>query len=403
MEWLIVGFGLVFGGITGLFVSLLFFRNDIQWKNFMTMAIGIGADLALLPFSFIVFDITDKKEKMLLGFSLFLSMLIVFCIMTKVMSILLKDQTGKNVLRMMDLFLGFKNSLNDYYESRKKDVDADIEKSLKELNEREIMLSFIEKENYSKEIELNNLKKIIDSSISEVIAISIPVNKRLAIDKSFIDDCRIYLDDYRKFKNQFLISTDNIINSLEKDLNDKNKDKNETKKLQFDSFLTSLSQAIVTYLFDDSSNVRVHFRVLVNNEYHKYFIYKKDEVPNYRTMTPIPINERNLITTSFVHRCPITKALNLEYNFDTNKDNPYSNYLSIAFYKITKKVKIPIKYENDILEEVPLLSMTISIKDQNKYDRRLNMLLLTRFDREIHEKLEKMFKKFNIDDIFDII
>ena len=114
------------GIIVGVVGTILFFRMDKQWKQILVFA---GSALSVGGAGRVVIDYLEvsKEEKatviLILVIGFMISVFFSFFLLTR----LLKEQTGNNVIRVLDIFLSYDGFLRDYYESRKKEIDKLID------------------------------------------------------------------------------------------------------------------------------------------------------------------------------------------------------------------------------------------------------------------------------------
>lgn len=97
------------GIIIGVVGTILFFRMDKQWKQILIFA---GSALSVGGAGRVVIDYLEvsKEEKavviLILVIGFMVSVYLSFLLLTR----LLKTQKGKNVIRVLDIFLGYETS-----------------------------------------------------------------------------------------------------------------------------------------------------------------------------------------------------------------------------------------------------------------------------------------------------
>ena len=132
------------GIIVGVVGTILFFRMDKQWKQILVFA---GSALSVGGAGRVVIDYLEvsKEEKatviLILVIGFMISVFFSFFLLTR----LLKEQTGNNVIRVLDIFLSYDGFLRDYYESRKKEIDKLIDSEEIKKKEEELSAQLKEK------------------------------------------------------------------------------------------------------------------------------------------------------------------------------------------------------------------------------------------------------------------
>ena len=159
----------------------------------------------------------------------------------------------------------------------------------------------------------------------------------------------------------------------------------EDSKKNFDllhSYFLALCSFAMEDIFDTTSkNVRIHFRVLQNNQYVK-FVAKMGKSIYEQELTPIPV-EKSMIYEAYINQTSLIKSLNSQHNYKSRNRNIWEDYMTISFYDICQ-------------DNHPFISMGISVRNKEKFKYLLYFLNFNKIENFIQENLYRIDKAYNI-------
>lgn len=354
------------GIIVGVVGTILFFRMDKQWKQILVFA---GSALSVGGAGRVVIDYlgVSKEEKatviLILVIGFMISVFFSFFLLTR----LLKEQTGNNVIRVLDIFLSYDGFLRDYYESRKKEIDKlidseEIKKKEEELRNREEKLNDKEKRLVKKESIVLDLQSKVHECKDKVITLKLPENSEIVLTDSFMKKIPLFVDNVCKFKSD----VENLTNGFcrEFEAKENNIDKDEKQK-RLKGYFVGIGLYIANDLFGISNeNVRTHFRVLKDNMYIQYVVILGSEISKDK-ISDIP-RGNSMIDKSFELKRSLVASLNPESKYDTN--TVWEDFITLSEYNITK-------------DGAPFLSMGVSIKYAEQFKDMLYFLSYYKIER----------------------
>lgn len=354
------------GIIVGVVGTILFFRMDKQWKQILVFA---GSALSVGGAGRVVIDYLEvsKEEKatviLILVIGFMISIFFSFFLLTR----LLKEQTGNNVIRVLDIFLSYDGFLRDYYESRKKEIDKlidseEIKKKEEELRNREEKLNDKEKRLVKKESIILDLQSKVHECKDKVITLKLPENSEIVLTDSFMKKIPLFVDNVCKFKSDVENLTNDFCREFEAKEN--NIDKDEKQK-RLKGYFVGIGLYIANDLFGISNeNVRTHFRVLKDNMYIQYVVILGSEISKDK-ISDIP-RGNSMIDKSFELKRSLVASLNPESKYDTNA--VWEDFITLSEYNITK-------------DGAPFLSMGVSIKYAEQFKDMLYFLSYYKIER----------------------
>lgn len=213
--------------------------------------------------------------------------------------------------------------------------------------------------------------------MNEKLKIKLPENKDLYVSNEFLDMFPSFVENLSSFIERINTETEMFINEHD-----------SISKEDLNIFLFLISVIISEQLFGRSSkDVRVHFRYYneKNNDYRK-LVSVIGEKDYKRDMKNIPYNEKNMIVKSFECKRALIKSHNLEYDFEGNNTTTWENYMTGAFYNITRNGK-------------PCLSFGISVKNSGRFKHIFNFLNYCKFESYLQEVIEQIDEKYNIESV----
>ena len=337
----------------------------------------------------------------------FLVVFIAICYLIKTQ----KSEQERARIRVLDIVLGFTDSLQNYYQERCEEINDGM--SLDEYKrEKQSYLDAKEKNEYALE-KLREKENAINDVISQdsVLCFSYPIKGTFPVTDGFVKAMPLYVMNYATFQHKLADMTSTYLEpyfanqELAKQAELKKTQKRKAKKNQsavnayvpwdscnndvykvWDAFFFGLCHMINTTLFDTKKNVvRSHVRILVNENYEKLVAVTGESVyePN---LTSIPKNE-GMIIASHKNHTSLVKSLNVTENanmhFKGNNDSKWEDYLSFTL----------VDYEED---GYPLISVGISIANSEQYRDLLYFVNYLRIEDIIGREINRLNKAYDL-------
>ena len=277
---------------------------------------------------------------------------------------LIKTQTSTIRIRILDIILGYNKYLEDYYSSRKQEVERD-------LNIAELI-----KMKNSQELErrmLDEMKRSLDAQLQNSVYMRLPIDFKLPLNNGFVDCISDYVIAFSEFYYSLKSNTKNFLENYNKD----------TNKINFLlGYLSSICMDVNTKLFNtNSQSIRTHIRVKNNNVYTKLIAFIGCNSFN-DDLTDIPI-DNGMIEYAHSNRCSLIKSINIEHHYKGENDTHWKNYISFAISGI-------------YIDNYPLLSMGISIANESLYNNLLYFINACQIERVISESIAQIDARCNI-------
>lgn len=350
------------GVIIGIFGTLLFFRLDKTWKQILLGAGGVvsagGAGHVFINYLKI-----DEKNVSIMFLMVIIGLIISVCFSFLKLCSLLKGQKGKNIIRILDIVLGYDDFLKYYYESRKKDIDKNID--LQEIEQKEAELK-------SKERYLVELQNKIQEQKGEILLLELPEHGEIPLTNSFVRKIPLYVDHICQFRND----VDRLTMDFCKKFTDDKVHNAECLK----GYFVGIGMYIANDLFGTSNDdVRTHFRILKNDKYVQYTVVLGNKISDDK-MTDIP-KGKSMIEKSFKLKKSLIASLNPQSNYDTK--TKWEDFMTITYYNLIK-------------DGFPFLSMGISIKYAEQFREMLYFLNYYKIEECMHSYIQKIDKICNI-------
>lgn len=344
------------GIIIGIFATLLFFRMDKSWKKVL---LGVGSSFSAGGIGFFLIEYLniDSNDVSVVIIMFLLGLIISVYLFFLKLCNLLKEQSGKNVIRILDIILGYEGFLKDYYESRKENINKSIELQKIEDNMKKIDN---EKE-YLKEI-----KNKIDIQKKDLLLLELPEKKEVPLTNSFIKKIPLFVNHICKFVCNVEKLT---LDFCEKFGEDKKKNAELLK-----GYFVGIGMYVANDLFGTTNeDVRTHFRVLKDNKYTQYTVVLGSKISD-DILSDIP-KGKSMIDKSYELKKSLVASLNPESCYDTN--TIWEDYLTVTYYNIIK-------------DECPFLSMGISIKYAEQFREMLYFINFYRIEECLHTYIKKI-------------
>lgn len=365
------GFYIMVAIILGTVFALLFIRMDEKWKTLVLSASGLPAVFAILIPLNDYFDVVkDNSIYYLCSLLYVISFMLTFIVVLCITGYLIKKQTEKVKIRILDIILGYNKFLESYYDSRKAEIDnvLNLDK-----------LKTLKKEQEDLKVYNQEKEEIIKKQMEQAISITLPLNQKMPIDNRFLSCIPGYTNNLLQFYYSIKKTTNLFYEKYKKD---------KTDDLAFlFGYLSSVCIDVNTKLFNDSANhIRTHIRVKHNNDYVKFIAFQgSNKFENDLTSIPIDLG---LIRPSYDNRCSLVKSLNRNLHYQSNNDAYWKNYISFALL--------------DICEEgYPLMSIGISISDEALYNDLLYFINFCQIERIISDCVSQINSVCNIYKIAD--
>ena len=357
MEMIIQILLFVLIGITvGVFGTLLFFRFDKTWKQIL---VGTGSTISAGGMGVLLCShLKVKEENMALMYlALMLALMISVYFVFKKFCILLKNQTGHNIIRILDIVIGYNGFLKDYYESRKKDVDKNI--NLEGLEKKKVELD-------NREKYLVDLQSGINEQKQNVLILKLPENSEYVLTNHFIRQIPLYVDHICKFRNN--------LDKLTNDFIDKFTEDKQHNEICLKGYFAGIGMYIANDLFGTSNeDVRTHFRILKGEAYIQYAVILGDKLSDEK-ISDIP-KGKSMIEKSYELKKSLVASLNPECLYDTK--TKWEDFMTITYYNLKK-------------DDVPFLSMGISIKYSEQFKEMLYFINYYKIEDCLHTYINRI-------------
>lgn len=360
MQCIIIG---LIGSSIGGYAAFLFFRFDKSWKQ---VFLGFGTLISTGGIWKIIdmyFNISQENKTVII-LVLVVSVILAFGLCFGLLILSLKNQTGKNIIRGLDVMLGYSEFLKIYYESRMKEIDnivipEELEKKKKELEN---------KENY-----LAILKENIDEQKKESLTLNLPEDSAYVITKRFVREIPYFVKHICNFENN--------IKKLTEDFMDIFTDDAQYNAECLKGYFTGIGLYIANDLFGTSNeDVRTHFRVLKGNQYVQYSVVVGQRISDDK-ISDIPKEDSGIIGRSYELKKSLVASLNPDKVYNTGTQ--WEDYMTITYYNLVE-------------DGYPFLSMGISIKYSEQFKDMLYFLNYYKIEEILQVLMNSINKKCNI-------
>lgn len=361
----------------GLVFVLLFVRFDNKWKVLLESLFGIGGSGAGLVFLFNLFNITDQNQKFSTVTFFMIGLILSSIISLFMVCKLIKDKDDDDILRIRDILLGQKDYINKYYKQREKEIDSKL--NISSLEKREKNIRRDEKIVEEKEKFLKGEEDKILNLGNTKLKLILPENKKIVLTNVHLEE----LPSYAANIFRCVYDMSNITHSF--------LEENEGKKITkiiLNSYLISMLACIQKDIFNSNSNdVRLHFRYYNANtrEYDALVAVIGLKVSTSH-ITPIPIDEDNMISRSSICKRALIKSINPQHNYISNNYTAWKDYITYTFYNL--------KYG-----DIPFLSFGISVKNSERYKSTFYFMNYFMIEDSLRENIELINDLFNIKEL----
>lgn len=360
--------GILLGGVC----TLLFFQSDKTWLKIFSSILGISG----AGFSYnVIRNLTGETNLKTLqgGFAIMLvAIIIAILVVVYVMWKMLKGSDEDNIFRIRDVVFGKAEYIKQLYDQRIKEVEAQSTSKILEKEKKEI--ESLRADLLLKEQDLNTREDKLNEQIKHNVSLYLPVDAPIPMTNEFLRQFPDYIDGLAKFIND--------VNRFTEETLVKVTDNQAQNYNIVYSYFLGICAFMMEDVFDTTTkNVRIHFRVLHNNEYVK-FVAKMGKFIYDEELTPIP-KGRGMIKEAYINQTSLIKSLNSGHNFRSKHRNVWEDYMTISFYEISK-------------DDEPFISMGISVRNKESFKHLLYFLNFFKIENLIQDNLYKIHKVYNI-------
>ena len=181
------------GAFLAFFFILYYVKGDGKWKVLFEAIIGIGGNAGIVFTLDRIISIKDDIIRMYSVASCFFAFLLVTAILLIVVSFLIKDHDGRDIIRLRDILLGQYSFINEYYKKRSAEIDDKL--SIKKLEARETAVS-------RREAELESERRYISGELEKIeklgknkLKFKLPENKNITVNQEYIETMPSYIAD----------------------------------------------------------------------------------------------------------------------------------------------------------------------------------------------------------------
>lgn len=154
---------------------------------------------------------------------------------------------------------------------------------------------------------------------------------------------------------------------------------------KFKAYLLSVATTISSYIFNNNStDIRIHFRFYnkSKNGYEQLIAIIGKKILE-REMTFIPYNQENMISKSFECKRALIRSINYTYDYRSQNYKVWKDYLTYTFHDLE-------------IDNVPILSFGISIKNDIRYKNLFYFLNYIKFEEYLQENIDNINNNFKI-------
>lgn len=378
----------LFGVVVGLVFGVAFTVANKKWKKGVESTLIVAITFGMLGYANSYYSI-EKELLAITSVFYFLGFLVAFLITFLGICYLIKSQRNEDAkIRVLDIVLGYSESLTSYFHSRKKEIDEflsveEIKQKTEELNAKEACLNAINKDLERKDAELKEQIRI-----GNHLKMRLPIHSEELVTSGFVEKIPVYTENYAQFCVKVSKLTQEFIDGVENKT--RRKSKNEKLRIQqqlsedlWVGFFTALCKEINGTLFDTHTEmVRTHIRILKDDEYISLLSLKgNDEIE--RELTPIP-KERGMICAAHSNRSSLVKSLNPTLHHKGKNDSTWCDYITFTLEGIEE-------------DGYPVFSIGVSVSNAAQYRELLYYVNYLRVERVINTAVKKINRVCGID------
>ena len=361
------------GILIGCLESFLFFSFDKNWKKLIDLLFGGGSTGGVVVGLFKLASITSQEQILWSITVISISVLGSFIVASYVFCRLIKDKNNPDILRMRDLLFNQVTYINHYYELRQKEIDDKL--GIEKLEQRERRISQRERACKLAEEHARYQLKMLKSKANNKLHLDLPDKQVVALSQDYIDKIPSFLEDFSKFSNALNQKFGEYVN-----------DKMNVTMEELRAFSLDLSQLVLTYLFGNSTSIRVHFRYFdrESNKYEELAAITGDGVSSTK-LTPIPY-ENSMIEKSFLCQRAVIKSINADSDYSSHNHAKWQDYITYSFIGLVKDGK-------------PYLTFGISVKNAARWKELLYFLSYIKIENYLNDNVESYCVKGNVDNL----
>lgn len=356
----------IFGMVIAIISAYLLISFDNRFLKFLLSLADIGSGGLVVIFHK-YYKVYEQKEKLWSTSIFYLSFIVFLLLFLYLICLLIKDKNDKDLLRIRDILLGQQDYIVKYYEARKTQINEKLQIPLLEERERKV-----KSDEEAIEIEKGNIdrsKALLAKQGKRKIKIKLPERKEVYISQEFIDEMPSYFDGFS-----------NCISAIDQYTSKELKNNSVKSQEVLNAFLINIETNVLSSLFGNSSQVRVHFRKYnpENNTFEMISaVTGKQGKPIFvKRLSPIPY-ENSLIEKSYQCKRAIIKSVN-PYSTKYNGDNctVWQDYITYTFYNVRYKGK-------------PCLSFGISVQNAERYRDIFYFLNYAKFEMYLNSSIDR--------------
>lgn len=369
---------LLIGVVTGSTSAIMLLRFDSSWLKSFSLSGGA----AILIGEFVAFsellNITSENRSVmfvcLLG-----AWITTFTVVLIVLLQSFKRQETKYKIQTWEILLGDKKAIDQYYNSKFSEISKklDDEYNFERLSKLKEDLDLQKRDIELEKARLVSLKVDADEILEKKHTICIPRKFDFPIKSDFFTLLPRYVTSISKFEYHLNSFTDTFVLSI-KGMG------NENRSLK--TYLRGLCYYIGQYLFD-WRDVRVHCRVYNKgiDGYQKYVAVHKDGADYQEELTVIPAGSGLIALASEIKRSVVYTA-NQDSAVETSSNHIWKDYITMIFEK----------YQ---IDNIPLLSIGVSVKHHVDHKDMLYFLSYIQIEQVIQENISKVNESMSICDV----
>ncbi len=372
--------GMVVAVISGYFLITF---NNILVKVLLTI-INFGSGCLTTKF-YSAYNIADQNMQ-LWSTTIFFFSFIVFLLLTLYgLCYLIKDKNDKDLLRIRDILLGQQEYIIKYYEMRKTQIDEKLQIPMLEERERRIKIreyALLEENGY---IERN--REVLRKQGRRKLKIILPDKKEIFLNQAFVDTMPSFFEGF----SNCLSAIDQYISKDISNVGESSDiEQNIIPRDMFEAFLINIETNVLSSLFGNSSQVRIHFRYY-NTETKTFDMISamtgKNGKPIFVShMTPMPY-EDSLIKKSFECKRAVIRSINSSSTkYNGANSTVWQDYMTYTFYNLCHL-------------GIPCQSFGISVQNAESYRNLFYFLNYAKFEMYLNSSIERFNETVNINTI----
>lgn len=372
------------GALLSLIFILFYMNGDGKWKLFIEIIIGAGGNIGGI---FLLDNWLKPEDPIVRMYSVgccIISFLVVTFFLLLIFSHIIKDKDDKDIIRLRDIMLGQTSWVNKYYERRAKEIDNKL--NISSLKNKAEEIKKRQQKILREEEKLEEKKKFIQEELDKLnqmagtkLRINLPEHAAVILNKEYVEAMPSYIGNIIMCINDITACTNMILE----------RDKQDIDIIAVRSYFTSLATYISVDLFGGNTpDVRIHFRIydVKQRGYVKLVAVIGKKILG-KDLTLIPYEDDSMIRKSYECRRALIKSINNDHDYQSKNHNIWKDYLTYTFYDI-------------MLDNIPVLSFGISVKNAVRYKKVLHFLNFFRIEDFLQNNIEKIDEYIDLAQIF---